>query len=417
MLSRLPPSILLALTQVVGEGSAFLRNLILARLIGAEDMGLAVALAVGIRIFEMIGDFGLERWLVQVSADGLDRARGTVHLLQLIKACLLAALAIAVATPLVNVLQPQLDPNIFALAALSIVIRGLVNCDYRERQRNRDYVGTLQVEGGSNLLALIAIAPVALVTQDYSAMAWASIAQAASLCVLSHAVASRTISFEADAATARQALRFGLPVACNAVLMFFAMQGDRLLVAAYFEPRALAAFAIAAQLTLLPALAGARFLLAFDLPRFSAAVRSGGEWESVFRTRLLQVVSVAAALVAVLVAFGNEVIGFLYGADFVGATIIVGLLALGAGIRLLRAVPNTLLMAMGRTSLLLVGNLPRILALFVALWALENGAGLVTVILVGVISEAAGLCIGLAAIYSAGRWQLPLTQQPVGTSS
>ena len=64
MSQRLSPAAMLGLTQLVGEGSAFLRNLVLARLLGAEEMGLAVTIALGIRLFEMIGDFGLERWLV-----------------------------------------------------------------------------------------------------------------------------------------------------------------------------------------------------------------------------------------------------------------------------------------------------------------------------------------------------------------
>ena len=49
MISKLPPPLTLALSQIVLEGSAFLRNLILARLLGAEQMGLAIALALGVR--------------------------------------------------------------------------------------------------------------------------------------------------------------------------------------------------------------------------------------------------------------------------------------------------------------------------------------------------------------------------------
>ena len=109
MISRLPPSLVLALTQVVVEGSAFLRNLALARLIGADDMGLAVAIAIGVRIFEMIGDFGLERWLVQVRVGELDSVRGTVHWLQAAKGLVLMGLAMTLAAPLTGVLQPQLD--------------------------------------------------------------------------------------------------------------------------------------------------------------------------------------------------------------------------------------------------------------------------------------------------------------------
>ena len=46
MSRRYSSSAALALSQIVAEGSAFLRNLILARLIGAEQMGLADRLVI-----------------------------------------------------------------------------------------------------------------------------------------------------------------------------------------------------------------------------------------------------------------------------------------------------------------------------------------------------------------------------------
>ena len=407
---RPSPALQLALTQVIVEGSTFLRNLILARLIGAEQMGLAVAVALGIRLFEMIGDFGLERWLVQVRSSDLGRARGTVHSLQALKGLLLTGLAVLAAVPVTKALQPQLDPAIFALAAIAIAIRGLVNCDYRERQRGRDYAATLHVEGGSSLVALFAIAPIALLTRDYSAFAWASISQAVALCMLSHVVARRAMSFTTELDIVKQALRFGFPVACNAALMFLAMQGDRVLIAIYFEPEVLAAFALAAQLTLLPALAGAKYLLTFDLPRFSRLTLRPNAWQPLFRSRLRRVASIAATLALMLGILGDELVGFLYGSQFVVDPAVMGLLALAAGLRLLRAVPNTLLTAMGRTTVLLACNLPRIVTLSLAFGALAIGAGPATVVFIGALSEAAGLMMGLTAVYTSDRWQSRLSQ-------
>ena len=64
MIPKVHPSVVLAITQLIAEGSAFLRSLILARMIGVEEMGLAIAIALGIRVFEMAGDLGLVRLLV-----------------------------------------------------------------------------------------------------------------------------------------------------------------------------------------------------------------------------------------------------------------------------------------------------------------------------------------------------------------
>ena len=139
------PSLTLAASLLSVEGAVFLRNLILARLIGPDEMGLAVALVLGFRLVEMIGDFGHERLLVQVRDGDLARVRGATHFIQAIKGVLLFLLVALLAAPLSAVLGPGLSPVIFVLAATSLVLRGFANCDYRERQRHRDYLPTLTV--------------------------------------------------------------------------------------------------------------------------------------------------------------------------------------------------------------------------------------------------------------------------------
>jgi O-antigen/teichoic acid export membrane protein len=140
------------------------------------------------------------------------------------------------------------------------------------------------------------------------------------------------MSFTTELDIVKQALRFGFPVACNAALMFLAMQGDRVLIAIYFEPEVLAAFALAAQLTLLPALAGAKYLLTFDLPRFSRLTLRPNAWQSLFRSRLRRVAGIAATLALMLGILGDELVGFLYGPQFVVDPAVMGLLALAAGL-------------------------------------------------------------------------------------
>ncbi len=296
-------------------------------------------------------------------------------------------------------LGPGLSPVIFVLAATSLVLRGFANCDYRERQRHRDYLPTLTVEGGSNALALAAIAPIASLAPDYTAIAWASVLQAASLCVLSHAVARRSISFNADPQAVRKALRFGFPVACNGALLFLAMQGDRLVIALHVSPADLARFAIAAQLALLPTLAGSRFLLSYDLPVFSKLVHSAGDIDGHYRGRLMLVGACAAALATGLALLGTDFVALLYGEAFACAPEVMALLAVGCGIRLLRAVPTTVLVAFERTSTAMLCNLPRVAALPVAFAVLSGGGSIASVVLIGAVSEGLGLALGLRAVH------------------
>ena len=130
----------------------------------------------------------------------------------------------------------------------------------------------------------------------------------------------------------------------------------------------------------------------------------------------MQVAGVSAVLAITLGLCGNALVEFLYGSDFVTETAVLQLLACAAGLRLMRAVPSTMLMAAGRTPMLLAGNLPRILALFVALAALSEGAGLATVVAIGAASEAVGLVIGLAAVAGTRRAETQLTHSPLRSS-
>jgi O-antigen/teichoic acid export membrane protein len=395
MLQGVRPSIVLAFSQILVEGSAFLRNLILARLVGAEQMGLAVAMALGIRLLEMIGDLGLERYLVQAPSSNLPKVRGSVHLVQVVKGCLLTGVASLAAYPLCAAINPALEPSIFILASMVLIIRGFINTEYRERQREKDFTGTLYADGISNVVAVIAMVPLAMATRDYSALAIASVLQATVLCLVSHLLAKRKMAFVFDLRELQTALKFGAPIAVNGLLMFFALQGDRLVVTMNFPPEELARFALAAQLTLLPALMGARYLLTLDLPGFARANEQSEALRSRFTARLMQVAVIATLMTLFFTYLGGHLVGWLYGPAFVCAPAVMALLSLAAALRLLRAVPNTLLLARGKTMKMLACNLPRLVALPVAFALVAGGSGLVSVVVIGVLSEAISLVIGL----------------------
>ena len=389
-------------TQALCEGSAFVRNLILARLIGADEMGLAVLLALVIRIFEMAGEMGLDRLLVQVRDRELSSVRKSVHWLQLIKGALLAAVAILLAAPITRMLNPALDPSMFAVAALALLIRGASNLEFRERQRRGEYVPALVVEGGSALIAAVVCAPLAWALRDHTTLAWVLLVQAGTFCTLSHLYSSSRYRLDIDRTLFVRCLRYGGPIMLNGALMFLALQGDRLVVSLFFPPAELARFALAAQLALLPALIGARFLLAYELPRFARLARETAGFGE-HHAALLYRVSLVSLIGALGLGMGgNALVAWLYGDVYTVAPALFWLLAAGAGIRLIRAVPGTALMALERTHLLLFSNLPRLMTVALAFWAAAHGGGLTAVAAIAVCGEGLSLLIALAAIGASG---------------
>jgi O-antigen/teichoic acid export membrane protein len=392
------PRLTLAATQLLCEGSAFLRNLVLARLVGAEEMGLVVALALGIRIFEMAGELGLDRLLVQVEEESLAATRRAVHLLQLVKGVTMAAALALLAAPVCRALDPALDASWFALAGLSLAIRGAANCSFRERQRRGEFVPALVVEGASALIAAIAAIPLAVWTRDYTVLAWTLLAHAGAHCALSHAVAAHPFTLGANRALLSRCLRYGLPIALNGMLMFLALQGDRLIVAVHFPAAELARFALAAQLTLLPALISARYLLASELPRFARLAQRPGDFDRYLAMKSGRAAAVALLGVIVLGLAGNLMVATLYGEEYRVAPLLFWLLAAASALRLVRAVPSTALMALERTRTLFLCNLPRLVVLPLALLAAALGGDLAAVVTMGVVGEALSLTVALTAL-------------------
>ncbi|NQX88381.1 MAG: oligosaccharide flippase family protein [Halioglobus sp.] len=362
-------------------------------------MGIAVALALGIRLLEMAGEFGIDRMLVQVEDSTLPAIRNVIHTLQLLKGGVVALIMALICVPFSHVLNPSISPMVLFIASVSLVFRGAANYDYRERQRNADFGPALLVEGGSNVAATLAAAPLAWALRDYTVLAWVSLLQAAIFCVASHLVARHPYRLGFNRILLKRCLRYGAPVALNGILMFFAFQGDRLVVMLHFSSSDLARFALAAQLTLLPALMGTRYLLASELPRFGHIIRNSESLIPVFRLLLLRVLVVAIILVCVLGLTGSQLVVWLYGSAYQLPTEIFWLLGAGAAVRLVKAVPGTVLLALESTHLLLLSNLPRLLMLPVALWLAAIGNPLSLIVAVGVLGEALSLGFALLAVH------------------
>jgi O-antigen/teichoic acid export membrane protein len=99
---------------------------------------------------------------------------------------------------------------------------------------------------------------------------------------------------------------------------------------------------------------------------------------------------------------GNALVAWLYGDVYTVAPALFWLLAAGAGIRLIRAVPGTALMALERTHHLLFSNLPRLITVALAFWAAAHGSGLTAIVAIAVCGEGFSLLIALAAIGASG---------------
>ncbi|WP_455373552.1 oligosaccharide flippase family protein [Limibacillus halophilus] len=394
---------------VVCELAALLRNLLLARLLGAEEMGKLMLLALALRLAEMVSDLSVERLMAQAADGGSFRLQRNLQTAALLRGLASAVLILLLALPLSATLAGGPAPSSFAWLCLIPLIRGGIHLDYRRFERNLRFRSALIVDGGSAVIALAAVPLAAAAVGDHRALLPIGLLQAGTALLLSHLVARRRYRLAADTAELLRAWRFGAPLLVNGLLIFAVFQGDRLVVAYGYDWADVGRYAIALQLALLPTQVLARTAQSLLLPRFRRAIAEGSQAGRSLAEHPLAKHSLAERfaqsrrgflLLGLLFLLGygllaDPFLGLLYGSEFKVGAGLAWALALMAALRLLRTPLSLVAVSLGRTDLPLKANLWRAAALVPAVSVAALGLPLLFIPLSAVLGELAAALAGL----------------------
>ncbi|WP_068310070.1 oligosaccharide flippase family protein [Aliiruegeria sabulilitoris] len=379
------------------EALALARSVLLARLIGPEELGKAIMLALVLRLVEMLSDLGVERLLVQAPEGATERLQASLQGALLLRGMALALVLLAL-SPLLGLAFAD-GPQAHTYAALALVpfLRGFLHLDYRRAERIFNYRPLAIVELGAAAAMLTALgAALAAGLADHRVLPIALAAQAASQVALSHRVAHRRWQLSFERAGLMRAFAFGAPLALNAGLMFLTLQADRLIVAAGWSWSDLAIYGVAAQLAMLPAQIFGRAAGSLLLPALGRA-RDEARVETVARAALSRAALAGLAFALVFTALAPAAIGLVYGAAMAPSFALAAAFAAAAGLRIARTPLSVLAVATGRTADTFRANSWRAAALL---------PGLAVLALAGPLSLfAATSALGEAAAALRG-WQL-----------
>jgi O-antigen/teichoic acid export membrane protein len=378
---------------VICEVSALLRNLLLARLLGVEEMGKLMLLALALRLVEMGSDLSLDRLMAQAKDGGSLRLQRNLQGAALLRGLASALLILLLAWPFSVSLGDGPSPYSIAYLSLVPLLRSAMHLDYRRYERNLKFRCVLIVDGASAFLALVAVPLAAGAVGDHRAILLIAMLQAAAALLLSHLVATRRYRLAFDRVEFMRIWRFGAPLILNSLLIFVVFQGDKLIVAYGYDWADVGRYAIALQLALLPTQILARTGQSLLLPLFRRALAAGRFPCVEARARgLFLGLSILFLLGYVLLA--DSILGLLYGTEFqVGSGLAWAFALLGA-LRLIRAPLSLTAIALGFTRLPLTANLWRVVALLPAIVVAISGQALVLIALCGVAGELAAALAG-----------------------
>lgn len=368
------------------------RNLLLARLIGLEDYGLAMAVATTLATVELVTHLGLPQQMVSRRDGALPRVQAALHGAQMARGAVGALTMLALAWPMSALLAAPDLIWLLSVSALSPLCLGLSHLDAYRAQRHRRHLPAILLLVVPSAVSVVMLWPLSHWMSGPALLLGLIAAHSLATTALSHVLTTRRYTLAWPKHEAARILRYGLPLAGNGVLLCAVLHLEKLIAGQVLGMSALALVAMGAGLTMTPALTAARSFQSYHLPRLR---RSGAHPEA---TRvILEFGCLAGALLALALSAAAPWVARLAGPDFDGVTHLLPVFVVLAALRLPKSALATIALASGRTHIPLLANAPRLLAAPLLWWVLSHGGDLRMMLLCAVAAEAFGLLTGLYA--------------------
>jgi O-antigen/teichoic acid export membrane protein len=369
------------------------RNVLIARLVGVENFGIATTFALVIAAMELASALGGDRFIVQDRDGDNPAVLDVIHTLSAARSVLVAILIWFQAPAIAGVFgMPDLAWTYQVLAIVPL-LRALQNYDVYRQHRTSVFWKSSYVELIGVVVGILAIVPALWWFGDYRLMLVSLLVQYLVQSLMSHTVSARPFRFGLNGAIARRWFGFSWPITLNNLLMFALMHGDRFIIGAFVGIRQLGWFSAAQASTMAPTLILMRTLGSVLLASLSrkqdddaAFGRLAGLNEKLFIT-----ISMLVGLG--LFAVGDHLFLLLFGRDFEGALAVFSILVAFGCLRLARGAMLVVSQSRSQSANDLLANLPRLIMLPLVALAAYSGWSLPHVLLVALLGEALGLGI------------------------
>lgn len=360
--------------------AVIVRGILIARMVGPDNMGIAATFMVVVSFVEMFSTTGSDRFLIQDAEGAEPKTARTLQLVAMVRGIVLSLAILALAWPVSGVFETRGAVAGYLAIALIPLFRGFQNLDWAVQQRSlRPKTSVLMGVVGESSALVVGVA-IAALTGDW----WASIAsmvtQAFVVSLVSHLRAERRWSIGFDREISRRAFRFATPLFVSGLLLFLAMQGDRLAVSiadtirgsATYNLADLGRYAVAGSIALLPMTICSDLAYAVFLPW----IRASPDDASARRKRrdvVLLYGGFGLVFVAGVSTVGGPVLSWLFGKSYGNLNALIALLGTAQAIRVLRVTANVAAMSTGNTKNILYGSIGRTVGVVAALLVTISG--------------------------------------------
>jgi O-antigen/teichoic acid export membrane protein len=382
---------------LVAQAAALLRYVVLARLLGPTQLGIAATLVLTSAFFDIISDTGSDRFLIQDRDGDLPAVQKLVQLVYICRGVVIASCLLVFAWPIAMFYKTPPLAQGLAILAISPVIMGFLHLDLRRYQRRLDFRADAIAQIAAETTSLVATLIAAWYMRSFKAILFGLILRTMVIVLVSHLRAERRYEIGFSPEHWARLRRFGGPLMLSGLLLFLATQGDRAFVGRELGVTALGRYSAVILLIYYPASTLLRFAQVMYLPALAACRDDPAEKERLVSVFGGQVILIGLAMSVGFAVVAPFLVTVLYGARFKETAFIVALIGILQASRFLQVWPTTVALSEGRSSAPLVVNAVRLIAYPAALvagWTLGGLEGVVAGFTFGELTaQAAGLLI------------------------
>ncbi len=353
--------ILLAGGQIATRSLALLRNIIMARILTPEDMGIAATFVITISLLEMISYMAVDMFLVQAKEGNEPEVQESAQLFKLVRGFLVGVILYLLAPIITTVFKTSDAEWAYRLLAVIPMIQGFMHLDWKRQQRHFQYRSTMLVETLPQLIITLAAYPMVIWLNNYSAVVWLLLAQAMSSVFISRIIAERRYRISFDKKIIHRILIFSWPLLINGILSFISMQGDKIIIGTSYSMVNLGIYSISISLILAIILLVAKFNNSLFLPILSRVQNDKIEFKRQYLlgVNLLAIIAGFSALPFII--FGGDIIILFFGDQYLAANEFIGWFGAFIAIRIFRMPTTAAALARGKTKLPMMANIYRML--------------------------------------------------------
>lgn len=326
-------------------------NLVLTRLLFPEAFGLMTLVQAFMFGLEMFSDVGVAPSIIQNKRGNDPAFLNTAWTIQVIRGFTLWICACLIAWPAAQFYSEPMIVQLLPVAGVTSLIGGL-NSTKLATSNRRLVLGRLTlVELGSYALGLTVMIVWAWMYRSVWALVGGGIVGSLAHMILSHIILEGEQNhFHWDKEAFRELQRFGRWIFCGTALAFLSLQGDRLILGYLLDVRFLGVYTIALTLSLVASEVIRQAASRVLFPSYAELVRERPErlYLTLRKSRLI-LLALSWSTSLIFIAFGEQLISFLYDNRYAEAGWMLRILSVGALGSVLGLSYDGILLAKGKT--------------------------------------------------------------------